>query len=533
MEQYTILDFHKHIATNSINCLTFFNKQGELISKPYAEVFRDIRKTLIHMREFDIANSGTRFVVCGEPSYHWVCVALAAILNGAQLVALPESMSEEEMLASIDGLNIESALVADKYKASNAFASVKTFELSDFCEQTRAIDCDDDTALGFMLSDKVIAFTSGSTAEAKFKAFEVPLQTSIAFTDRFRKLYSINKEDNWLICHSFSHIVHFEYLLGGLYWGYNVTIATAFQMLMKGASFSPSVLVTVPSVYEQIASQIRNKFRLAGDGEKKLHTLEARPVSNENGDVIRYPLCDEAKLVLGDKLKMLLIGASPSSLELQTFLLQTGLPLYEGYGMTELNMISCNTPKKSKLSTVGPAWPGIEIKLDDDNCILARATPERACFYLNADQETNQSTFLENGWVNTQDLGRIDNGVLHIVGRKKDIIVNAGGKNISPSAIETKLTSIPIVNHAVVYGDMKPYLVAVLSSTEKDRFLLEDIQHSLDRINTSLPLHERIMGFILSEEPFTEEGGTLTRLGKVRRTKVIEQYQEELEKLYA
>lgn len=531
--QYNISELPERLRSNVENHLIYTDGQGKEVKKPFSAVLEDALRVAAALPRYVAVSSTSRILVCGEPSYHWVQFALAVICSGAELVALPESMSHEEINASIEGLEITGAFVPDALLDKGIFRSIPTYSVRLVLDDlgTEMLPAD---ALTMASTQNLIAFTSGSTASSKLKAFHVPLASSLAFTDRFRRLFDIDKTDTWLICHSFSHIVHFEYLLGGLYWGYNVVIANVFQVLMKGMRYRPSVLVSVPMVYEKLAGQIKSRFHSDAEGQLKLAEIEQRPIEHTDGTVIRYPLCDEAKAVLGDRLKMMLIGASPSTKELQSFLLQVGLPMYEGYGMSEANMISCNIPTTSIMGSVGPAWPGIELKLDEHEELLVRTTPTRACRYLNVDNETNAQTFLPDGWIATGDLAAIDNGILKIFGRKKEIIISAGGKNINPVPLEMKLKALGNVQHAVVYGDRRPFLVGIVALQEPSEVEQEvrRIRDAVDTLNRELPVHERILDIIVAETPFHEEDGTLTRSGKPRKGQIIHRYKDRLEEIY-
>tara|TARA_R110002074_G_scaffold320842_2_gene491301 strand:- start:692 stop:2158 length:1467 start_codon:yes stop_codon:yes gene_type:complete len=479
-------------------------------------------------------------VICGRMGYHWFTTAVACLVSNTPFIALPESLHVDEKKASLEGLSFDGAVLDQEFLGLEPFKSLPKIlleQISDIVPSEEGgqsiLMSNSAIADGAGLAKNFIAFTSGSTASKKLKAFPVSLASSLFFTKRFVELYDLGPEDNWLICHTFSHIVHFEYALGGLFWGYDITLSGVLNLLMQGAELAPSVVVTVPSVYEKLAQQIELQFA-RDKSEKLLDQVRSTSVFDDQGEIQRVPLSVQAKSVLGSKIKMMLIGASPSPTELQVFLLQNGLPLYEGYGMSETNMICCNTPDDSKISTVGLAWPGIELKLDDQQCICVRTAPQRADRYLNVTEAEQASSFMDDGWVNTGDIGEIDEqGFVRIVGRTKDVIVNSGGKNINPSAIETLLSGIPGVGHSVVVGDGKPYLVALLAPLESQR--LPDrptLDGYLDNINANLPDHEKVLAFVPLEQGLNEMDGTLTRSGKARRHKVIQQHETEIATLY-
>lgn len=521
------------MAQNSVNLLTYTSTQGSLVRKPYAHVLHEVGQVMHQLKVAGFSLQGKRIIVCGKPNYDWVRFALAIIFSGGEMVALPETMSDKEIEESTDGMRINHAFVGEELVNNPGLGEIQTHSF-DLILQKIMPDSPSLSLSDCNPAEKMVAYTSGSTASSKLKAFHVPLCTSTAFTDRFREIFKLNEQDNWLICHSFSHIVHFEYLLGGLYWGYNVTLATVFQLLMKGATYEPAVIVTVPSVYEQLAAIIKRRVLEAPNGNERLIDIQNTPIFDPDGNVLLQPLTEAARLVLGGRLKMMLIGAAPSSRDLQSFLLQVGLPLFEGYGMSEVNMISCHRPNQAILSTAGKAWPGMEIKLNDDGCLLVRTSPQRATEYLNCDSYTNEKSFLVDGWINTGDLAEIEDGVIKIVGRKKDTIMNSGGKNINPGPIEAKLQSIEGVHHAVIVGDKRPFLSAIVTSLqgEFDHKQRVAVKNKLATINESLPIYKRVLEVIFSSTPFTEEQGTLTRSGKPRKDNIIEYFQSEVKEIY-
>ena len=198
-------------------------------------------------------------------------------------------------------------------------------------------------------------------------------------------------------------------------------------------------------------------------------------------------------------------------------------------GLTEASpVVSCNIPEKIKIDTVGPPFKTNEVKIAQDGEILVKG--ENVMLgYWNMKKETDD--ILKNGWLHTGDIGEITKeGNLKITDRKKEIIVNSGGDNISPSKIENLLCLDDKIKQSFVYGDKKTYLVAlIVSDSEKNK---KEIELYIDDLNKNLSLVERVKKIKLINEEFTIENGMLTPTLKLKRKKILEKYKEDLEKLY-
>ena len=254
----------------------------------------------------------------------------------------------------------------------------------------------------------------------------------------------------------------------------------------------------------------------------------------------------------GGNLKALVSGGSALNFEVGLYLTALGLPLLQGYGQTETApVVSANPPEKVKLDTVGIVFKGTEVKIADDGEILVRGENVMNGYWN--DPHSTNATIID-GWVHTGDIGKFDeDNYLKITDRKKDIIVSAGGDNISPSRIEAKLDIAPEIAQSMLYGDYKNYLVAIIvpnkeealiwakenNKSEDLSILIEDedfvktIKQITERINKNLSVTEQVRKFILIDHEFTIENGMMTPSMKVRRFKVKEKYEESLENLYS
>ena len=193
-------------------------------------------------------------------------------------------------------------------------------------------------------------------------------------------------------------------------------------------------------------------------------------------------------------------------------------------------MVSCNPISDIRIETVGPPFEGNSVKIANDGEILVKG--ENVMLgYWNNEEETKK--VLIDGWLSTGDIGHFEEGYLKITDRKKDILITPGGDNISPVKLENDLVKIDFVEQALVYGDNKPYLVAllVLAKDKKD-LTNEVIQNEIDKINKNLSIIEKIKKFFIISEQFTIENEMLTPTLKLKRYKIIKKYKDDFEKLY-
>ena len=245
-------------------------------------------------------------------------------------------------------------------------------------------------------------------------------------------------------------------------------------------------------------------------------------------------------------------GGAPLNHEIGLFFSALGLRLLQGYGQTEsAPIVSCNPPNRIKLETVGPPLVDVEVRIADDGEILVRGELVMQGYWNN---EAATAEAIRDGWLHTGDIGTLDeDGYILITDRKKDIIVNSGGDNVSPQRVEGFLTMRPEIAQAMVYGDRKPNLVALIVPDEEfagewaersgkdgdlaglvgDADFRSAIEAAVERVNADLSVIERVRRFALHAEPFTVENELLTPSLKIRRHLITAAHRETLEALYA
>jgi len=303
----------------------------------------------------------------------------------------------------------------------------------------------------------------------------------------------------------------------------------------------PTIMTAVPRFYQNLFTKININFDKQIGLKKKLinRTLELgkkilkKEQLSLSEKIVNF-LCE--KLVrkkirnqFGGNLQAFVSGGGALDQNIGEFLNAIGLPTLQGYGLTEASpVVSCNLPDLVKVESVGPPFRTNKLRIADDGEILIKG--ENVMLgYWNLKDETEK--VIKDGWLHTGDIGELDqNNYLKITDRKKDIIVNLGGDNISPSKIENILCLNENIKQSFVYGDKKNYLVAILV-TEKE-INKEKIKLIIENINKSLTLIEKIKKFVLIHKEFTIENGMLTPTLKLKRKEIIKNYKQQLENLY-
>jgi len=345
----------------------------------------------------------------------------------------------------------------------------------------------------------------------------------------------------WLpLSHSYEHTVQFIQISVGA----KVYYAESIEKLVKNMNdCSPEIMTAVPRFYQNLYQKINSTFnktkglkKMLVDQTVKLGSKKIKKEKLNFGQNILNSILDrlvrlKIKKQFGGKLKTFVSGGGALDREIGIFLNAIGLPTLQGYGLTETSpVVSCNPIHDIRVETVGPPFKGNEVKIADDGEILVKG--ENVMIgYWNKENETNK--VLKNGWLYTGDIGIFEDNYLKITDRKKDILITPGGDNISPLKIENELVNSNLIDQAIVYGDSKPYLVALLVlNDEKNNIEAVEIENEIEKINKNLTKIEKIKKFFVINEKFSIENGMLTPTLKLKRYKIINKFQTEFEKLY-
>jgi long-chain acyl-CoA synthetase len=346
----------------------------------------------------------------------------------------------------------------------------------------------------------------------------------------------------WLpLSHSYEHCVQFAQIAVGA----KVFYVEKIEKLLENISEAkPTIMTAVPRFYQNLYNKINiNLKKQTGFkaklieatlqlGKKKLLNQKMTFSENLLNFMVEILVRKKIKNQFGGNLKAFISGGGALDQEIGEFLNSVGLPTLQGYGLTETSpVVSCNPIHKIKVETVGPPFRGNQVKIAEDGEILVKG--ENVMLgYWNKKDETDK--VIINGWLHTGDIGEIDpkDGYLKITDRKKDIIVSAGGDNISPAKIENMITNEPEIDQCMVYGDKKNYLVALVVPSKESLHEKKKINNVIEKVNKKLALLEKIKKIQLIDENFSIENGLMTPTMKVKRKKVTEKYKNQLEKLY-
>ncbi|WP_129659277.1 AMP-dependent synthetase/ligase [Rothia uropygialis] len=370
------------------------------------------------------------------------------------------------------------------------------------------------------------------------------------------------------LAHVFARYIHVLSIDVGVVVGHSPDLKNLTQDLK---SFAPTFLLVVPRVFEKIYNGARAQAHDASSFKGKIFDIAEKvgvtwsetvmsgskpsPVLKAQYALVNRLVFSQLRAAMGGRVQYAVSGGGPLGQHLAHFFHAVGIKILEGYGLTETTApASVGTVKDFHIGTVGPPLPGIEIKIADDGEILCRGVGVIERYYNNP--EADRESFTEDGWFHTGDVGELtDRGMLKITGRKKEIIVTAGGKNVIPGLVEDEIRKSPLVSQCLVIGDQRPFISALVTLDEEalERELprlgldanlsveeaastdevQEAIQDLVDRTNNNVSRAESIRAFRIIPQDFTEESGHMTPSLKIRRPQVLKDYSEVIEGIYS
>ena len=412
-------------------------------------------------------------------------------------------------------------------------------------------------------------YTSGTTGEPKGAV--LTHENFVSNVSACSALFDVQSDTLALSFLPLSHV--FERMVDYLYFSRAATITYAESIDKLSENFAevkPHCFAAVPRVYEKMLTRVQAAVDKAPalrraifswgvkTGARRLAILDAGRVPGPFLR-LRYALADrlvfgKIKARLGGRFRFAISGGAPLSREVAAFFLGAGVEVYEGYGLTETSpVLACNRPGEWRLGTVGRAIPGVTLRLAADGEVLAKGPNIMEGGYWRKSEETAK-VFDADGWFLTGDIGSFDaDGFLSLTDRKKEILINAYGKNIAPAPIEAALKSVRYVSSAVLIGDRQKFLSAlIVPNFEKletwargagltfrdhdelvnDPKALSIIRQAIDIVNGDEPHERQIRAFRLLTDDFTIEGGELTPTMKIKRRVIAEKYRDVIEQMY-
>ncbi|QJU53314.1 long-chain fatty acid--CoA ligase [Herbiconiux sp. KACC 21604] len=364
--------------------------------------------------------------------------------------------------------------------------------------------------------------------------------------------------------HVFARFISILCVHGGVKVGHQ---ADTKQLLPALGSFKPTFLLAVPRVFEKVYNSSEQKAETGGKGKIFRRAAAVAVEHSEALDAGKVPLglrlkfalfdrlvYSKLRAALGGRVKYAVSGSAPLGHRLGHFYRSLGITILEGYGLTETTApATVNLTDKFKIGTVGPALPGVGLKIADDGEILVAGVNVFAGYWKN---EAATAEVMDGEWFHTGDIGALDDeGFLTITGRKKEIIVTAGGKNVAPAALEDPIRSNPLVGQVVVVGDQRPFISALitldaemlpvwlanngqpgdltLAQAAKNPAVLAEIQRAVDAANTLVSRAESIRKFEVLPDDFTEASGHLTPKLSIKRAVIVKDYAAVIDGIYS
>jgi len=560
---------------------------GEWVSKTYEEVGEIVRALSLGLIDLGIEN-GDKVAILSNTRPEWSYFDFAALSAGATVVPIYQTNSPEECQYVLKNSDSTAVIVEDDAQLEKIREVRGALpELEHVIRMTGrsddAISMQELAARGASLNDAdweerwssvtpddicTFIYTSGTTG---------PPKGCVISHGNYRSMldmvHSVNvlgeDEVTYLylpLAHSFALLIQFgTFDLGATlaYWERD-----PMKIMANLAEVRPTYFPSVPRIFEKIYTAATANVDKEGGVKKRVFwwaigvgrkVRERARQGKEPGLLLRkqYEIADRQVLstirgLFGGNLKLAVSGAAPINPEILRFFDAAGVLVLEGWGMTETSTAATiATPEDFRFGTIGKPFPGSEIKIADDGEILVRGPNVFQGYYKN--EEATRETIVD-GWLHTGDIGEVDaDGYFKITGRKKDIIITAGGKNITPANLENEIKQHPLVSQCVVIGDRRPYLVALvtLDPEEAAKFaaangLPEDpaalaesdavrnaISAQIDKVNERYARVEQVKKFKVLPEDLSQEGGELTPTMKVKRNVVADKRSDDIEALYS
>ena len=489
--------------------------------------------------------------------------------SGARLAIVSTRQLAERVLAAATRADRQPGLIALERPALSQSAGVDVHAWSEVMDQGRASDLDAairQTVAGLRRdATACLIYTSGTGGVPKgvMLSHGAILHNCMGAE---KVLSELGLEDNVFLSflplsHAYEHTagLHFPIAIAA-----RITYAESIELLAANmAEIHPTIMTAVPRLYESMRirilkglpklSPLRRQLFLAALalGTRRIQTGRLGPLDTIADWMLERLVRAKVRARFGGRLKAFVSGGAPLPVEIGTFFTALGVRILQGYGQTETApVVSCNRPGKVRMDAVGQPLEGVEVRIAEDGEILVRGELVMQGYWR--DPKTTAQAIDGEGWLHTGDIGMLDpDGAIRITDRKKDIIVNSGGDNIAPQRIESFLTLQPEIAQAMVHGDRRPHLVALivpdrdwaetwaqtngrhdLDGLAQDPEFRRAIAQAVDRVNAQLSAIEKIRRFTLVGEPFSVENGMMTPTLKIRRHKIRENFSPILEGMY-
>ncbi len=526
---------------------------------------------------------GDRVALLAENRWEWAVVDFACLAIGAVDAPMFPTLTAEQMRKQIADCGARLAFVstAEVHAKVREIAGLETIVAMDAVEGAESfslIVAGDEPATRDTAFDEVrqaivpddlatLIYTSGTTGDAKgVMLTHGNIASNLTATTG---IYRFKNTDTTVSFLPLSHVTarHIDYL----FFAENVTIAyvsRAERVLPAMTAVRPTIFVAVPRVYERVRHSVESKSAKAGGLKAKIFTWAIKTGASHRDDVangrtpgsLTWKLANKlvySKIAeaLGGRVHTLVAGGAPLGIDLSRWFADVGLPIFEGYGLTETSpVIGVNRPGGNKLGTVGQTMPNIECRISPDDGELLVKGPSVFHGYWNKPDATAE-VFDADGFFHTGDVGNIDNeGFLSITDRKKELLKTIGGKLVAPQPIEASLKVSALIGYAALQGDNRKYITALIApnfpaleewaaaqgitttdrpTLVRDPKVIARYQQEFDRANKDLQAWEKVKRFRLVPDEWTQDTGHLTPSVKLKRRVVKETYGKQIDEMYS
>ena len=543
--------------------------KGDEFSITWREYAQKVEATAAGLAGLGLGRGGTlAIMLTNRPEFHWF--DSAALHLGATPFSLYNTYTTEQIQYQVDDAEAKIVVTekafADRVRALEGVSHVLVVddESAPPVEESAPDGFDFEAAWRAVQPDDLLTliYTSGTTGPPKgVQLTHANLVAGISGFDQVINFPDDGRVVSWLPMAHIAERACSHYL--PMFVGFSTTCCPdPRQVVAYLPEVRPSWFFAVPRIWEKLKAAIEAGIEAEEDAAKKEATKWALGVglkkvrAEQAGEPVGEELAQEHakadELVLSkirarlglDAVESVNVGAAPTPREVIEFFHAIGIPLAELWGMSETTGYgTCNPPERIKIGTVGPASPGAEIRLADDGEVLVRG-PFLMTGYRNQPEKTREALD-EDGWLHTGDIGELDDdGYLRLVDRKKELIINAGGTNMSPANIEAKVkASSPVIGQAIAIGDGRPYNVGLITldpdvapAFEQQHgrdALLAEVERGVEAANEQLARVEQIKKYKLLDEEWLPGGDELTPTMKLKRRPINEKYAKEIGELYA
>jgi long-chain acyl-CoA synthetase len=564
-----------------------YKEGGAWVSRSFDEVREIVRPLAFGLVTLGV-EKGDRVSILGNTRPEWTYFDFAALSIGATVVPIYQTNSPEECRYVLENSDSKVVVVEDAEQLEKVRAVrdqlpqleqivLMTGEAEDAIsmDALAAKGTGGDDATWRTLYEAVtpadictFIYTSGTTGPPK--GCIISHGNYRAMLDMVNDVSVIEDEDVAYLylplAHSFALLIQFgTFDLGTTlaYWERD-----PLKILPNLAELKPTYFPSVPRIFEKIYTAATSGIEKEGGAKKAIFNWaikvgakmrEAERSGRRPGFLLQrqYAFADKQVLskirnLFGGRIRLAVSGAAPINPEILRFFDAAGVLVLEGWGMTETSTAATiSTPEDFKVGTIGKPFPGCEVKIADDGEILVKGPNVFQGYHKNP--EATAETIV-NGWLHTGDIGEIEpDGFIKITGRKKDIIITAGGKNITPANLEAEIKQHPLVSQCVVVGDRRPYLVALVTLDPEEAVkyaqendLPEDpaqlaqnpdvkaaIEAHVEKINQNFARVEQVKKISILPQDLSQESGELTPTLKVKRAVVAQKHEDTIEQLYA